>query len=79
MKPSMMMFTMMFLVAATACGGGKTPDAAEPETPGEPDTSNEIEEAADAVGEEIEGAAEDVEEAAEDAVDDDVDGPGDDE
>lgn len=50
-----------------ACGGN---DAAEPETPQEEDTTQQIEEAGDAVGDEIEGAAEDAEETMEDAVDD---------
>lgn len=64
------------LALTAACGGGD----GQPATPAdEPDTSQELEEAAEAVGEEVEGAAEDVEEAAEDAVDDDVDSPGDEE
>ncbi|MEM6789078.1 MAG: hypothetical protein AAF928_16570 [Myxococcota bacterium] len=46
----------------TACGGEKP----RTETP-EPDTSQEFEEAAEAVGDEIEGAAEDVSEGVSDA------------
>jgi hypothetical protein len=53
---------------ALACGGGQ-PSPDSPESP-DPDTSREVEEAGEAVGEEIEEGAEDVAEEVDEAVED---------